>query len=111
MRLDNAVYRLGLAPTRRAARQMVSHGHITVNGRKVTIPSYHVRIDEKIEVREASKTKPLFTNDVGRISEHTVAKWLVMDAKKLQGSVKASPEFIQTDSIFDFSAVFEFYSR
>ncbi|QSH39585.1 30S ribosomal protein S4 [Candidatus Kaiserbacteria bacterium] len=110
-RLDNTVYRLGFAPTRRAARQMVSHGHVTVNDKKMTVPSHIVKTGDTISVREASKIKPLFVGNMDTITKHTAPKWLAADSKKLTSSVKAAPEYSATDSIFDFPAVFEFYSR
>lgn len=110
-RLDNTTYRLGFAPTRRAARQMVSHGHLTVNGKKMTIPSYTVQKGDVIAVRENSKTKPLFTANADAIAERHVPKWLTADAKKLTASAKSAPEFVASDTIFDLPAVFEFYSR
>ena len=110
-RLDNTVYRLGFAPTRRAARQMVSHGHILVQNKKMTIPSHIVKAGDTISIRESSKTKPLFTINADTISKHVAPKWLSVDAKKLTATVKSIPEFTASDTIFDFPAVFEFYSR
>ena len=110
-RLDNTVYRLGFAPTRRAARQMVSHGHITVNGKKMTVPSHIVKTGDTISVREVSKTKHLFVGNMDTITKHTVPKWLSVDSKKLTSSIKSVPGYSAIESIFDFPAVFEFYSR
>ena len=110
-RLDNTVYRLGFAPTRRAARQMVSHGHIQVNGKKMTVPSHVVQKADAITVRDGSKDKPIFVGNSDTIAGHTAPKWLTVDAKKLQASVKANPEFVASDTVFDLPAVFEFYSR
>ncbi|MAZ67686.1 30S ribosomal protein S4 [bacterium] len=110
-RLDNTIYRLGFAPTRRAARQMVSHGHIQINGKKMTVPSHAVKKGDAIAVRGGSTNKPLFVANMDIISTHTAPKWLSTDAKKLTASVKATPEFVARDTVFDLSAVFEFYSR
>lgn len=110
-RLDNVVYRLGLAATRRAARQMVSHGHIVVNDKKMTVPSYSAKKGDAIAVREGSMDKPLFIIRKESITSHTAPKWLTLDAKKLSASIKAPPEFVISDVIFDFPSVFEFYSR
>ena len=74
-RLDNTVYRLGFAPTRRAARQMVSHGHIIINTKRMTVPSHIVKKGDIIEVREASKDKTLFVGNSETISAHTAPKW------------------------------------
>jgi small subunit ribosomal protein S4 len=111
MRLDNTVYRLGFAPTRRAARQMVNHGHITINGRKMTVPSHRVASGDIIAVRESSKSRPLFTANEKEISERHVPKWLTCNAKTLTASVKNAPELVAAESIFDLPAVFEYYSR
>ncbi len=113
MRLDNTAYTLGLAPTRRAARQMVSHGHLTVNGKKTKVPSHSVKKGDKISVRDGSKTKTLFTTVTSedKIAKHIVPKWLNFNHKKLQGEVKADPEYEAGTSLFDFKSVFEFYSR
>lgn len=110
-RLDNAIYRLGLAPTRRAARQMVNHGHITVNGKKMTIPSHRVLVKDTLAVRDASKERAVFTNRTDEIASHTAPAWLKLDPKKLTATVAALPEFTPSDHMFDFPAVFEFYSR
>jgi len=110
-RLDNAVYRMGFASTRRAARQMVSHGHITVNGKKMTVPSHIVKNEDTIAAREGSKVKPLFVGNMDTIAAHSAPKWIITDAKKLTAKVKAVPEFVASDTFFDLPAVFEFYSR
>ena len=110
-RLDNTVYRMGFAPTRRAARQMVSHGHIVVNEKKMTVPSHVVKKGDTITVRESSKTKPVFTNNAETIEKHAAPKWLQVDGKKLNASVVTAPEFTVGDTTFDLPAVFEFYSR
>ncbi len=111
MRLDNVVYKLGFAPTRRAARQMVNHGHITVNGRKLNIPSHILKVGDVVAVREGSKARTLFSQLMETISKHKTEEWLNLDAKKLSGEVKALPSFEADKSIFDFVSVFEFYSR
>jgi small subunit ribosomal protein S4 len=110
-RLDNTVYRLGFAPTRRAARQMVNHGHVHVNGKKMTVPSHTIQKGDSITIREGSKDKPLFVLNMDAITTRTAPKWLLVDAKKLSAGVKAMPEFVAGDTVFDVSAVFEFYSR
>lgn len=110
-RIDNVVYRLGLAPTRRAARQMVSHGHILLNGRKTTIPSAHVREGDTVAVRDGSKEKTIFVAHQERISEHQVPAWLAFDPKKLTGNVKGKPSWNATDAAFSLMDVLEFYSK
>lgn len=110
-RLDNTVYRMGFAPTRRAARQMVGHGHITINGKKMSVPSHTVKKTDVVSVRESSKDKPVFVGNADVIAGHSAPAWISVDSKKLTASVKAYPEFVVGDTVFDFPAVFEFYSR
>lgn len=111
MRIDNIVYRLGLASTRRLARQMVSHGHITINGKKMSIPSHRVRPKDVISVREISKTKPLFTLHTERMKEYNPPKWVKFDAAKLTGEVMELPVYSTVDNHFDLAQVLEYYSR
>jgi small subunit ribosomal protein S4 len=112
-RLDNVVYRLGIAKTRRLARQMVSHGHITVRGRKTTVPSYQVQVSDVIAVREGSKTSPLFQQllEGGGESDGRVPSWLSFDLPALRGEKKADPISEKTEYIFDPVQVLEYYSR
>jgi len=110
-RLDNVVYRLGLAKTRQFARQMVSHGHIVVNGRKLTIPSHKVRVEDIISVREGSKNTQLFTTLEETHEATAVPAWLSFDLKKLEGKVTATPTYQPTEILFDPAQVLEYYSR
>lgn len=111
LRLDNVVYRLGLAPTRRAARQMVSHGHITVDGRKTTIPSRQMHVGEVIGVREGSAGLPLFESYAARFAEMPLPQWLTWDVKKMQGGVAGMPSTESAQPAGDLSTVLSFYSR
>lgn len=111
-RLDNVVYRMGLAKTRRLARQIVSHGHITVNGRKNTVPSHKVTKGDMISVREGSKNSPLFTNRTEEIAGSTAPSWISFDASKLAGTKSAEPQSVKaSDFLFDPIQVLQFYSR
>lgn len=110
-RLDNIVYRMGLAPTRRAARQAVVHGHVAVNGKKVTIPSYSVSEKDTVSIRERSRTSPLYEGAKERIQEWTRPMWLTFDIKKFEGTLKNTPSKENTDTVFNLSAVLEYYSR
>lgn len=110
-RLDNVVYRLGLAKTRRLARQIVSHGHITVNGKKMTIPSHKVKVGDAISVREGSKQSVLFVNLAETHEAASVPNWLGMDSKSLIGTVSAEPTYSPADTLFDPAQVLEYYSR
>ncbi len=107
-RLDNVIYRLGLAGSRAMARQMVSHGHIIVNGRKLNIPSYSVKVGDKIAVREQSKDR-VFFRDLDKKDLGKLPKWLKFDYKKLSGEVIDVPEF--TNNEFNFQQIIEFYTR
>lgn len=111
MRLDNVIYRLGLAPTRQAARQMVSHGHITVNGIKTTIPSRALKIGEKIAVRDGSKNRALFENFAERTADRTLPSWLTFDVKSMAGSLTEFPTVDATGTAGDLPMVLSFYSR
>ena len=108
-RLDNAIYRMGLSNSRRAARQMVSHGHFIVNNHKVTIPSFEVKIGDVIKIREGSKTKKLFDNLAERLKEYNAPAWISFDVSKMEGKILAKPKNIET--FLDLNAVLEFYSR
>lgn len=108
-RLDNAVYRMGLAPSRRAARQMVSHGHFVVNGKRVTIPSYELHAGDVIKIREGSKPKKIFSNVAENLKEYTSPVWLNFDIGKMEGHIVDKPK--NTEGFIDLNAVLEFYSR
>ncbi|NCO61864.1 30S ribosomal protein S4 [Candidatus Kaiserbacteria bacterium CG_4_8_14_3_um_filter_38_9] len=110
-RLDNIVYRLGLAKTRRFARQMVNHGHIFVNGRRLDIPSHKVSINDTISVREQSKAKGMYTFLADTHESVSVPSWLSFDLKSLSGNVLGSPVYQATDFMFDPELVLEYYSR
>ena len=110
-RLDNTVYRLGLAKTRRLARQIVSHGHITVNGKKMTIPSHKVREGDSIAVREGSKGTGLFVNIAETHEAAGIPAWLTFDIKKLEGSVTGKATYDPSEILFDPTQVMEYYSR
>lgn len=110
-RLDNVVYRAGLANSRRLARQMVSHGHIIVNGRKVTVPSYHVKEGDTFGIRNESKTKPLVQNRKETIADVRAPAWIAFDASVFEGSVKAMPQKHVVETVADLGAVLEYYSR
>jgi small subunit ribosomal protein S4 len=97
-RLDNVVFQLGFASSRPEARQLVSHGHFTVNGKKVNIPSYSVRAGEVVAVREGSKGSPRMKQLIENLGSRSVPGWLSLDANAVAGTVVALPtrEDIQT---------------
>ena len=109
-RLDNVVYCLGLAKTRRMARQVVVHGHIRVNGQKVDIPSYSVKVGDVITLRERSKEQENFK----ALREGTgvvTPKWLTFDAQNLTGTVAAMPAREDIDCPIEEHLIVELYSR
>lgn len=111
LRLDNVVYQLGLAHTRGLSRQMTSHGHITINGRKITIPSRRLSKGDTIAIRDGSKNKVLFTTIDERLAEHKVPAWLTFNKKKMTGEVVEKPAYDSSMMAFDIGAVLEYYSR
>lgn len=110
-RLDNVVYRLGLATTRPFARQLVSHGHILVNGKRVTIPSYQVREGDKVSIRGGSQATGPFRMLDERLKELRTPSWLRFDPTKKEAEKTGVPVFGEFDANLDLSALFEFYSR
>lgn len=110
LRLDNVAYRLGLAKTRRLARQMASHGHLKVNGKKFTIPSHQLKIGDVISVRDGSRSSVLFS-ELAENHPGAVPAWLSFDVKKLEGKVEAVPQYEPAMTLFDPEQVFEYYSR
>jgi small subunit ribosomal protein S4 len=110
-RLDNVVYRLGMAPNRRTARQWVSHGHFLHNGRQVTVPSIQVRPGDTIEVRERSRSTPPFLNAGRYAGGRRVPQWLDMDVQALKGRVVHAPTRDQIDTDVHEQLIVEFYSR
>lgn len=110
-RLDNVVYRLGLAMNRTQARQMVSHGHFVIGKRKITIPSYSVSTGEVIVLREGSRKSPLFSAATEKLSKHTAPAWLSTDPIKMSAEVKGVPKYDKNELGFNVQSVIEFYSR
>ncbi len=110
-RLDNAVYRLGFAPTRQASRQMVSHGHINVNGKRQTIPSSNVSVGDIISIREGSQKKMLFNDLNERLKERKIPSWLALNAEKKEAKVQGLPKIALNELSFDVSSIFQYYSR
>jgi small subunit ribosomal protein S4 len=110
-RLDNVIYRLGLTVSRQASRQMVSHGHIKVNGVRITVPSYAVHLGDKITIRESSSKKPLFAGLDEKLKNHTAPSWLAFDLGKRECKVQGAPKLSPIEVNFDPAAVLNFYSR
>jgi small subunit ribosomal protein S4 len=110
-RLDNVCYRLGLGATRRAARQLVGHGHVKVNGRRVDIPSYCVKAGDVISVAEAGRSQQLGSRAADQTQIRPVMDWLSFDREKLSGSVNRLPEAEEIDTMVNVQLVVELYSR
>jgi small subunit ribosomal protein S4 len=110
-RLDNVIYRMGLAKTRRLARQIASHGHICVNGKKMTIPSHKVKVGDVLSIREGSRQTGLFIDLKEKHEIATLPSWVTFDVKKLEGTMKTAPVYNPSESLFDPEQVMEYYSR
>lgn len=108
-RLDNVVYRLGLATTRRQARQLVNHGHITVNGKRVDIPSYSVKVEEVVGVREKSKDIKIIKESVESL--YGRPDFITFDEEKLEGSLTRLPLREEMPADIDESFIVEYYNR
>ena len=110
-RLDNVVYRMGFGSTRAEARQVVSHGAILVNGKKVNIPSYRVKPGDVISIREKSQKQARITESLELAAQVGFPSWVSVDAKKFEGTFKALPARDEICQDVDESLVVEFYSR
>lgn len=108
-RLDNVVYRMGLSKTRRGARQIVNHGHILVNGKKVDIPSYNVTPGDVISVKETSKDHKAIKESLESINNRV--EYVTFDDKKLEGTYVRYPERSELNADINEALIVEFYSR
>jgi small subunit ribosomal protein S4 len=108
-RLDNVVFRLGFAATRRQARQLVNHGHFRVNGKKVDIPSYQVRPEDIITVKPGSSAEPIIRSATELVA--SVAPWLQADYDALNGKVLKAPERSEIDTPVSEQLIVEYYSK
>lgn len=111
MRLDNTVFRAGLVKSRSQARQATSHGHITVNGRKVTIPSIALTEGDVVGIREGSSQSVLFAEVTERMKALQAPAWLKIDPEKKEAVVSGLPVFDPAEQVFDLGVVIEFYNR
>ena len=110
-RLDNVVFRMGLARTRREARQVVGHKLITVNGKAVNIPSYRVKAGDRIEVREKSRNSERFKDIVAATDSRLTPAWLTSDLKNLSGSVSSIPSREDIDVPINEILIVEYYNK
>lgn len=111
MRLDNIVFRLGFAPSRSIARQLVSHGHFSVDGRPVRIPSFELKTGSAIKVRPVSIGKGPFKNIKDNLKKYQAPSFLSLDPEKLEGVVKSEPNMVELKMPFNLSLIVEFYSK
>ena len=110
-RLDNVVYHLGFANTRAAARQMVCHGHIRVNGRKVNVPSFNLKVNDAIDIKNTSVSRQLATKNLETATSRAVPDWLSLNKEEFKGTVMRIPTRDEINPIANEQAVVEFYSR
>ena len=108
-RLDNLVYRMGFAATRRQARQLVSHGHVTVNGKKVDIPSYLVKVNDVISFKDGSKSLKIIADAIN--AKPALPAYVTVDPNKVEGTYTRLPERSELTSEIDEAQVIEFYNR
>ena len=109
MRLDNVVFRLGIAPTRRAARQLVTHNHITVNGDNINIPSYALKVEDLVSVRERSKSLEVIANSLS--ANRSQMEWLEFNIETKVGKVIAAPDRSQIPENIKEQVIVELYSK
>jgi len=110
-RIDSVAWRLGFLPSRRVARQAVTHGHVLVNGKRVHTPSRLMRIGDVIEIHPQSRSKGLFADTQKRLAKYEPPAWLALEPEAWRGSVRAMPDQPNDSIAFDTSRVIEFYSR
>lgn len=108
-RLDNTLYRVGFAHTRNFSRQLASHGHFMVNGRRVTIPSYRLKVGDVIALRDGAKNKVVFQDLAKKLKNTKTPDWISLDTTSLTATVKGVPK--DPDPFFNFQSVIEFYSK
>jgi len=111
LRLDNVVYRLGFAKTRRQARQLVSHRFVTVNGQTVNIPSYQLSVGDVLSLNPTKEKKTFTTELKERVNKQEAPGWLSLDRKTLEGKLTSVPQGDDLRQIFDPRLIVEFYSR
>ena len=110
-RLDNVAYHLGFANTRAASRQLISHGHMKVNGRKVNIPSFALKVNDVVEIKDSNVSRQLATKNMELATSRAVPDWLSMNKEAFKGVVMRIPTRDEIQPIANEQAVVEFYSR
>jgi small subunit ribosomal protein S4 len=110
-RLDNVVYRMGFSTTRASARQFVNHGHVLVDGKRVDIPSYRVKVGQKVEIREKSKTNPQIVRSIELTNQTGMVDWVDVDKEKLFGLFTRIPEREEIAIPVEERLIVELYSK
>ncbi len=110
-RLDNAVYRSSLASSRIIARQLVNHGHFLVNNKKVTIPSYSVKVDDVIAIKPKSRLKTIFFDLANKLKKHEAPTWLTIDKKIFEIKIKSDPKIDDLPKNFNMNVIIAYYSK
>ncbi|MEP6662954.1 MAG: 30S ribosomal protein S4 [Verrucomicrobiota bacterium] len=110
-RLDNVVFHLGFGNTRASARQLVGHGHVKVNGKKVNIPSYAVKVNDVIEVKDSNASRQIVTKNLEISTSRVIPDWMSLDKNAFKGTVMRVPTRDEIQPIANEQAVVEFYSR
>lgn len=110
-RLDNIVYRLGWASSHQTARQLVNHGHITVDGKKVTIPSYRVKPGQMLGVKQSSQGRKVFQEVLPALEKIQVPGWINTEKKSFAGKVVSLPTLTEVNPLYDVRLITEYYSR
>jgi len=110
-RLDNVIFRLGWGESRRKTRQIVNHGHILVNNKKVNLPSFQVKPKDEIKIKERSLKSSLFKDLQARLKKHEIPTWLSLDKKKLIGKITSQPSAEKINIPVNIQMIIEYYSR
>lgn len=110
-RLDNVVFKMGLAKSRKQSRQLVSHAHILINGKKVNIPSYQVRIGQIIGLKEKDKKSEKFKPVLENLEKHQAPSWISLNANNAEAKIVAMPQGADLKQNFDQKLIIEYYSR
>ncbi|MBM3889642.1 MAG: 30S ribosomal protein S4 [Verrucomicrobia bacterium] len=110
-RLDNVIFRLGYASSRPAARQLVGHGHVKVNGHRVNVPSFNVKAGDVIEIRDNARSRQMVTKSLESPVQRAVPDWLTLNKEAVRGQVMRLPTMDETQPVANVQAIVEFYSR
>ena len=110
-RLDSVVFSMGFAKSRVQARQLVNHGHFTINGKSIDIPSYIVKKDDVVALKETKKKKPEYIGLLAQLNKKTFPAWVEVDKKNFTGKLKQEPRLVDTQPAAELSVIFEFYSK